>query len=87
MNDKEKINRQFIKMSKNREKVLKSLKGETLNPTEISEKTGIHRNNVSRTLSQLKEKELVRILNPESKRGRLYELTEDGKKVLDIIEE
>ena len=87
MNDKEKINRQFIKMSKNREKVLKSLKGETLNPTEISAKTGIHRNNVSRTLSQLKEKQLVRILNPETKRGRLYELTEDGKTTLDLIEE
>lgn len=87
MNDKEKINRQFIKMSKNREKVLRSLKGETLNPTEISEKTGIHRNNVSRTLSQLKEKQLVRILNPETKRGRLYELTEDGKTTLDLIEE
>lgn len=86
MNDKEKINVQFIKMSKNREKVLKSLKGETLNPTEISEKTKIHRNNVSRTLSQLKEKELVRLLNPETKRGRLYELTKDGERVLELME-
>ena len=87
MNDKEKINRQFIKMSKNREKVLKALKGETFNPTEISKKTGIHRNNVSRTLSQLREKELVRLLNPETKRGRLYELTKDGERVLELIDD
>ena len=86
MNDQEKISIEFIKMSKNREKVLKSLKGETLNPTEISKKTGVHRNNVSRTLSQLKEKDLVRILNPETKRGRLYELTKDGERVLDLME-
>ncbi|AMK15599.1 winged helix-turn-helix domain-containing protein [Methanobrevibacter olleyae] len=85
MNDDEKINIQFIKMSKNREKVLESLKEETLNPTEISKKTKIHRNNVSRTLSQLREKDLIRLLNPQTKRGRLYELTEYGKRILDLM--
>ena len=86
MEDSEKIIVEFIKLSKHRQNVLKSLKNETLKPTDISIKTGIHRNSVSRTLSQLKEKDLVKLLNPESKRGRLYELTEYGEKILDLLE-
>ena len=85
MEDNEKITIEFIRLSKNREKVFRALEGETLKPTDISKKTGIHRNNVSRTLSQLKEKDLVRLLNPENKRGRLYELSEYGKKILDLM--
>lgn len=86
MKDSEKIIIEFIKLSKNREKVLKALDGETLKPTDISKKTGIHRNNISQILSQLREKELVRLLNPENKRGRLYELTEYGKEILNLME-
>ena len=85
MEDSEKIIIEFIKLSKNREKVIKALEGETLKPTDISKKTGIHRNNVSRVLSQLREKELVRLLNPENKRGRLYELTDYGEKILNLM--
>lgn len=85
MKDSEKITVEFIKLSKNREKVLRALDGETLKPTDISKKTNIHRNNVSQILSQLREKELVRLLNPENKRGRLYELTEYGEEILKLI--
>ena len=70
MEDNEKIIIEFIKLSKNREKVFRALEGETLKPTDISKKTGIHRN---------------RLLNPENKRGRLYELSEYGKKILDLM--
>ncbi|MDO5819466.1 MAG: winged helix-turn-helix domain-containing protein [Methanobrevibacter sp.] len=85
MKDSEKIIIEFVKLSKNREKVLKTLEGETLKPSDISKKTNIHRNNVSRTLSQLREKDLIRLLNPENKRGRLYELTEYGEKILNLM--
>ena len=81
MEDNEKITIEFIRLSKNREKVFRALEGETLKPTDISKKTGIHRNNVSRTLSQLKEKDLVRLLNPENKRGRLYEYFRSKRKL------
>ena len=74
MEDNEKITIEFIRLSKNREKVFRALEGETLKPTDIS-----------KTLSQLKEKDLVRLLNPENKRGRLYELSEYGKKILDLM--
>ena len=85
MKDSEKITIEFIKLSKNREKVLFALDGETLKPTDISIKTGIHRNNVSQILSQLRKQELVRLLNPENKRGRLYELTTYGQEILDLM--
>lgn len=85
MEDSEKIVIEFIKLSKNREKVFKSLEGKTLKPSDISKITNIHRNNVSRTLSQLRENDLIRLLNPENKRGRLYELTEYGEKILNLM--
>lgn len=85
MKDSEKIIIEFIKLSKNREKIFKALDGKTLKPTDISKKTNIHSNNVSRILSQLREKNLVRLLNPETKRGRLYELTNYGKEILDLM--
>ena len=44
MEDNEKITIEFIRLSKNREKVFRALEGETLKPTDISKKTGIHRN-------------------------------------------
>lgn len=85
MKDSKKIIIEFIKLSKNREKIFKALDGETLKPTNISKKTNIPSNNVSRILSQLREKNLVRLLNPETKRGRLYELTDYGKEILDLM--
>lgn len=85
MKDSEKIIIELIKLSKNREKIFKALDGETLKPTNISKKTNIPSNNVSRILSQLREKNLVRLLNPETKRGRLYELTDYGKEILDLM--
>ena len=85
MKDSEKIIIEFVKLSKNREKVLKALENETLKPTDISKKTDIHRNNVNRILSQLREKDLVLLLNPENKRGRLYELTDYGQEILNLM--
>ena len=85
MKDSEKIIIEFVKLSKNREKVLKALENETLKPTKKKKKTDIHRNNVSRILSQLREKDLVRLLNPENKRGRLYELTDYGQEILNLM--
>lgn len=85
MDDKILILVEYIKQSPNRTKVLKSLGEEVLRPSEITNKTDIHINNVSRSLKQMKEKNIVYLLNPESKRGRLYKLTEDGKEVLKNI--
>ena len=65
-----------------RQKVLKCLQGKTLTPSEIAKQVNLRLNHVSMVLSGLKENGLVTCLNEESKRGRLYELTDLGKKVV-----
>ncbi len=82
MDDKLIILTEYVKQSTNRTKILKTIGINILKPTDITKKTNIHINNVSRSLKQLKEKGLVEILNPESKRGRLYKITEEGKRIL-----
>jgi len=38
-------------------------------------------NLVSRALSELKEKELVEVVNPKERTGRIYRRTKEGEKV------
>ena len=38
-------------------------------------------NLVSRALSELKEKKLVEVINPEDRTGRIYKRTKEGEKV------
>ena len=68
----------FVQRSKYRQNVLKSLENDVLMPKEIAERSGIKINNVSKVLSELKNKGLVELLNPEVKKGRIYRLTELG---------
>ncbi len=66
----------------NKQKVLSCLIDEDyLRPMEISEKTGLHQNTVSKELRLLKKEGLVYCLNPEYYKPRLYRLTNKGKKV------
>lgn len=79
MNDEDIVLIEYVKLSVNRTKVFKALKNDALKPTDIAEITDVHINTVSRSLKQLKEKNLVYLLNPKEKRGRLYKLTDKGK--------
>lgn len=78
----------FLRDSKNRQKIMKFLKDEEdpQTPTDIAEETEIHRNHVSNQLGQLKEKELVNVLNPDAARHRYYRLTKKGDKLARKIE-
>ena len=62
MDDKLIILTEYVKQSTNRTKILKTIGINILKPTDITKKTNIHINNVSRSLKQLKEKGLVEIL-------------------------
>ena len=76
----------YIKNAPTREKVLKSFEGEDyLRPIHISRKTGIHPNNVSKKLKDLRELELVYVINPEYAIPRLYRLTEKGKNIIGLL--
>ena len=70
---------EFVKRSTYRQRVLKSLEGNVLMPTEISKRSNIKTNHVSKVLSELKSKELIELVNPEARKGRLYRLTDKGE--------
>jgi len=78
---------EFVQRSTYRQKVLTSLDGNVLMPKEIAERSNIKTNHVSKVLSELKSKELIEIINPEARKGRLYRLKNDGKMVLDYLNE
>lgn len=72
----------FLKISEIRQKILKCIGEDYMMPSEIADKTGIGTTQVSNSLTDLKKKGLVKCINEEDKKGRLYELTPNGKEVL-----
>ena len=77
----------FIKAGKYRIKIMELLKNSTLaTPAEIAENFGIYHSQVSRTVSELKEKGLISCTTPNRTKGRIYRLTKKGIKVLDFME-
>lgn len=76
----------FVKRSSYRQNVLKSLEDNVLMPKEIAERSNIKTNHVSKVLSELKSKDLIEIINPEARKGRLYRLTDLGNMIVDKLE-
>ena len=75
----------FIKRVKNREKIFTIL-DKPLMPSEITKKiygkfSNTYFNIVSRSLSELKDKGLIEVINPNEKTGRIYQKTQLGKQV------
>lgn len=54
-------------------------------PTELSKGIGKHRSAISRSLIDLESRGLVKCLTPDEKVFRYYEITQKGKKVLEMI--
>lgn len=75
----------YVKISKYRSKVMKSLDGDVLIPTQIARNSEIRPNHISKVLAELKAHELVECINPEVRKGRLYMLTDKGKEIVDEI--
>lgn len=76
----------FIKVSQTRYQILKTLDTEFLMPSEIARKTGFRITQISNALHDLKKKELVYCMNEHVTKGRLYQNTELGLEILDMIE-
>ncbi|ADC47406.1 transcriptional regulator MarR family [Methanobrevibacter ruminantium M1] len=87
MSDFEEVMTEYIKISKHREKVFKTLKDGSKKPSDIARETNLNINSVSLSLKQLTEKELVYLLNPDDKKGRLYKLTEIGETIIKEFDE
>ena len=71
----------FLSRSKNRKTVLENLDN-PITPTELASKLNIQRSTISRAILELMNKKLVKCLTPKEKMGRLYQITDLGKKVL-----
>ena len=76
----------YVQISSYRAKVMKSLDGEVLIPTQIAKNSEIRTNHISKVLAELKAHELVECINPEVRKGRLYRLTDKGEEIVNKIE-
>ena len=75
----------FVKRGKNRKEVFINL-DKPMIPSELVMKiyksnSNTYFNLVSRALSELKDKKLVEVVNPEDRTGRIYKRTKEGEKV------
>lgn len=75
----------LLKSSEYRLKIIKAIGNDTVTPSEIAKNTGIRLNHVSTFLKELKENNLVKCLNEDTRKGRLYELTELGQNAIKKI--
>ena len=76
----------YVEIYSYRKKVMKSLDGEILIPTQIAKNSEIRPNHISKVLAELKTHELVECINPEVRKGRLYRLTPKGDEIVKNIE-
>ena len=76
----------YVEISSYRKKVMKSLDGEVLIPTQIARNSEIRPNHISKVLAELKSHELVECINPEVRKGRLYRLTDKGEELVKNLE-
>jgi len=71
----------YVISSEYRKRVIFSLVGGPKTPKQIAIDTSLHLSHVSQTLKELSSFEIVICLNPELKRGRVYELTKEGREI------
>jgi len=76
----------FVMASPNRRKVVIILNASYATPVQIAKKTGIPIGHISNILSGLLKKRIVICKNPEAKRGRIYILTSNGKKIANALQ-
>jgi DNA-binding HxlR family transcriptional regulator len=54
-------------------------------PSQLAKECSLPITRVSNTLTELANKEIVACLNPNQRKGRIYKLTEQGKKIAEAI--
>lgn len=75
----------LVKASKYRQQIVVMLHNTIFTPAEIQQKLDIRINHVSLYLKELKEANIVVCLNEETKKGRLYTLSDLGEKLYGYI--
>ena len=77
----------FVLRGKNRRKILEVLKESNKTQAELHKLTNMYRTHVRRTLNELISKKLVKCINPNDNRYKIYELTPLGKNTIKKISE
>lgn len=85
MNDELLIDKAYVEISTYRTRVLKNCTKEGDMPVVLAKKSGIRPNHISKTLRELKDKNMVVCINEEARKGRLYRLTEKGSIIQNAI--
>jgi predicted transcriptional regulator len=75
----------FIKASEYRMKIINALNNGPETPSNIAQSVDLRQNHVSATLTKLSDKELVKLMNPDAQKGRIYSLTDEGKELADKL--
>lgn len=75
----------FAFVGKYRRIILRSLLENPKTPTQIANENYCNVSHISRALHELKEKGLVKCLNPERKKGKIYALTQKGLRVAERL--
>lgn len=75
----------FIKASTLRIKLLESLNFKEQTPKELQDVLKIHFSQISLLLKELIDKDLVKCLNEDSRKGKIYSITDKGKESIEYI--
>lgn len=75
----------YVKRSKNRQEVINILTKGRRTPNDIVEEMDVRFSLISRTLAELKDKEIVECINEQEKVGRIYKLTDLGFEIHDEL--
>ena len=75
----------WVKRSDQRQRIIRFLDGPKT-PTDIAEEIGVQLSQISYSLSQFREKQLVEVLNEDATQGRLYKLTEEGREIKEELD-
>lgn len=76
----------YVIRGKNRRRVFLALEAPKT-PTQLSKELKIHLPHVSRSLGELESRKLVECLTPAEKVGRIFRLSERGRRVLKMVKE
>jgi len=72
----------FINSSSYRKRILEKL-DKPKTPSFLSKELNINKTHVSRSLSELMDRKLISCLTPESRKSKIYVITEHGKQILE----
>lgn len=75
----------YVLASEHRTNILLFMQNGLYTPKQIGDEINVRTNHISNLLSQLRAYDIVYCVTPKIRKGRLYSLTDDGKKVLSYI--